>query len=112
MRKEIIDKAKQEYLELKKFVENYKGTFDELFLEFDDSFNADGDDALPDGGRWFDLNYGKTINTTIYQDCASGKITVSDIVTIWDDGDGTTFSYNEDFFVQEQNGMIDFVSYK
>lgn len=112
MRKEIIEKAKQEYLELKNFVENYKGTFDELFLEFDDSFNADGDDKLPNGERWFDLNYGKTINTTIYQDYTSGKITVSDIVTVWDDGDGTAFSYNEDFFVQEQNGTIDFVPYK
>jgi len=104
MRKEIIEKAKQEYLELKKFVENYKGTLTELYNEFEDAFNYDND------FEFFDLNYGKHTNTTISLE--NGKLNVADIVTVWDDGDGTTFSYNEDFFVQEQNGTIDFVPYK
>lgn len=99
MRKEIIEKAKQEYLELKEFVENYKGTLTELYREFEDAFNYDND------FEFFDLNYGKHINTTISLE--NGKLNVADVVVIWDGDD-----FSEDLLVHEQNGMIDFVPYK
>lgn len=96
MRKEIIEKAQKEYEELKVFVENYKGTFKELYNELEDTFNFDEEE------RFFDVNYG-SINTTILTFDSYGNdiehFTLSDLVTIWDTKDGSVFPESEDFTV-------------
>lgn len=97
MRKEIIEKAKQEYLELKKFIENYKGTFDELYNELEDTFNFDAEE------RFFDVNYGRYINTTVYDmgSCFNNTehFVLSDVVTIWNSDNGNVFPEAENFVV-------------
>ena len=96
MHKEIIEKAQKEYEELKVFVENYKGTFKELYNELEDAFNFDEEE------RFFDVNYG-SINTTVIGTNSACNDTehfrLSDIVTIWDTKDGSVFPESEDFTV-------------
>jgi hypothetical protein len=68
-----LEKAVEEYKELRKKITNYTGSFEELCEELN-GFNEDEE--------MFDINY-KSITTTIYN--KNGKIKISEYIDIWND---------------------------
>ena len=72
-REKLLKKALLEYEELKKYIKNYKGNFENLCEELG-GFNITKE--------YFDINY-KSLTTTIYYE--DNKIIVSDFIDIWND---------------------------
>ena len=72
-KEEIFKKALIEYEELKKYIKNYKGNFENLCEELG-GFNIKKE--------YFDINY-KSLTTTIYK--IDGKLKVSYFIDIWND---------------------------